>query len=183
MTEIKGHTATGCSARLIDDGVGQATDSRGSQFTPARGNLSGSRRPLCCWCAIHRLQHRAKVVNAARNYRFCASRAAHGGAGSGWLALETRSDKSQLVWERGCMGLRGRETLWWDATVSSSAPIEVGGRQRGTGCRVRDAMRVPSVPWPAVSSLCAEIQALRSLSAEPRRTFVLITGGRDCLQR
>lgn len=41
------------------------------------------------------LQHRAKVVNAARNYRVCASRAAHGGAGSGWLALETRSDKSQ----------------------------------------------------------------------------------------
>lgn len=41
------------------------------------------------------IQHRAKVVNTARNYRFCASRAAHSGAGSYWLVLETRSDNSQ----------------------------------------------------------------------------------------
>ncbi|XP_028450083.1 thrombopoietin [Perca flavescens] len=36
-----------------------------------------------------------QVVNTARNYRFCASRAAHSGAGSCWLALETGNDNSQ----------------------------------------------------------------------------------------
>lgn len=41
------------------------------------------------------IQHLAKVVNTARNYRCCASRVAHSGAGSFWLVLETRNDNSQ----------------------------------------------------------------------------------------
>ena len=126
---------------------------------------------------------RAKVVNAARNCWLCASRASHSGAGSCWLALETRSDSSQPSESAAAWAYESKKLCEKDATISSSASAGVGGKQRGTECRVRDAMRVQSVPWPTVFSLCADIQALRSLSAEPRRTFVLINGGRGCPQR
>lgn len=81
------------------------------------------------------------------------------------------------------MGLWVKDTVWQDATVSSSAPVGVGEKQRDTGCRVRDAMRVYCQWHGPQFSPCVQKSRLRSLSAEPRRTFVLISGGRDWLRR
>lgn len=80
MTGIKGHTATGCSAHLIDDVIGQRM-TPGDHTSLHRMEISVDPRD---WpvADAQSIQHRAKVVNTARNYRFCASRAAHSGAGS-----------------------------------------------------------------------------------------------------
>lgn len=57
--------------RSIDAAIGAAGDSRG--VIALVGNVSGSRRPTRHRCATS-TQRRAKVVTAARNYRFCARR-------------------------------------------------------------------------------------------------------------
>ncbi|KAK2822416.1 hypothetical protein Q5P01_022481 [Channa striata] len=57
-----------------------------------------------------RNQHRAKVVNAARNYRLCASGAAHGGAATGSRSSGRNTPESADAC--GCVS-----TKLWDETL------------------------------------------------------------------
>ena len=158
MPEREAHAATGCSARLIDDANRQGMTP--GDRTARRGNLCRFQR----WpgCAIHPAPRRScrRVITASASpERRTAERAA---AGFGEQEPQTPA----------CVEQRAK---------GNSASNGAGGRQLGIGWRVGDAMRVAHCQRHA--SPCADIPALRSLSAELRRTSVLITAGQDRLQR
>lgn len=90
MPEIKGHTATGCSARLIDDVIRQWM-TPGDHASP-EGNLCRSQRLACCWCAIHtapRQSCQRVITGSASPEQRTTEQAA-----AGWL-WRSRSDINQ----------------------------------------------------------------------------------------